>query len=93
MQSELQRFSIGEETAHFAKAVPCHDHAFDEALLCSCGVSWWNHQRLPEQCPVNARGRNRGEGAVHLRSRLIGGNVDAPARELQSDSQRDAARR
>lgn len=52
------------ETAPFPRAVPCGDHAFDDALVCRCGVSWSTHQRLPATCPLNARGRNRGEEEV-----------------------------
>ncbi len=69
MHSEPQRVSTGEETANFPRAVPCCDHAFDDSLVCRCGVSWWTHQRLTEKCPLNARGRNRGEEAVHPRTR------------------------
>jgi hypothetical protein len=63
------RVPAGGETAHTPRAVPCCDHAFDDALVCRCGVSWWTHQRLPETCPLNARGRNRGEDAVRPRAR------------------------
>ena len=61
--------SAEAEAAQFPRAVPCCDHAFDDALVCRCGVSWWTHQRLPDTCPLNARGRNRGEGAVPPRTR------------------------
>ncbi len=40
--------------------IPCSDHAFDEDLVCKCGMGWSVHQRHPERCPVNARGQNRG---------------------------------
>ena len=53
--------AVSEDAAAFPHAVPCCDHAFDDALVCRCGVNWWTHQRLPEACPLNARGRNRGE--------------------------------
>jgi hypothetical protein len=69
MNGATSQVSIGGETADFARAVPCGDHAFDDALVCRCGVSWWTHQRLPETCPLNARGRNRGEEAVRPRVR------------------------
>lgn len=49
------------EEASVSREVPCFDHAFDEALVCACGVSWWAHQREPQACRLNARGRNRGE--------------------------------
>jgi len=55
------RISAGGQAAHLPHAVPCGDHAFDDALVCRCGVSWGAHQRLPQTCPLNARGRNRGE--------------------------------
>jgi hypothetical protein len=40
-------------------AIPCGNHAFNEKLLCKCGVSWWQHQVLPRACPLDARGQNR----------------------------------
>jgi hypothetical protein len=61
--------SPGGETAHLPRSAPCFDHAFDDALVCRCGMNWWTHQRLPEKCPLNARGCNRGEGAVQPRTR------------------------
>ncbi len=42
------------------RAIPCGDHAFDEVLVCRCGATWWTHQRIPERCPLDARGQNRG---------------------------------
>jgi hypothetical protein len=63
------RVSAVGEPAEFPRAVPCCDHAFDDALVCRCGVSWWSHQGLPKACPLNARGRNRGEEAVGLHTR------------------------
>ena len=71
MNGAPPRVSAGGETAYFPRAVPCCDHAFDAALVCRCGVSWWTHQRLQETCPLNARGRNRGAEAVspHTRRR------------------------
>ncbi|MGH0034670.1 MAG: hypothetical protein ACQGVK_06545 [Myxococcota bacterium] len=60
MQSQ-PRPSTDGEPAHFPRAVPCFDHSFDETLVCRCGVSWWTHQRQPASCPLNSRGRNRGE--------------------------------
>ena len=68
MNGARLRVSSGGETAPFPRAVPCCDHAFDDALVCRCGVSWWTHQRLPDTCPLNARGRNRGEVAVRPRT-------------------------
>ncbi|MEN8181272.1 MAG: hypothetical protein ABFS46_01920 [Myxococcota bacterium] len=62
MNGTPPRVVVGGEVEHFPRAVPCRDHAFDEALRCRCGMSWWAHQLLPEACPLNARGRNRGEG-------------------------------
>ncbi|MCH2170092.1 hypothetical protein MK489_04870 [Myxococcota bacterium] len=49
------------EIEHLLGGVPCGDHVFDDALVCRCGVNWWTHQRAPKTCPVNARGRNRGD--------------------------------
>jgi hypothetical protein len=43
----------------FPLAVPCGNHAFNEKLVCKCGVSWWEHQVLPRPCPLDARGHNR----------------------------------
>ena len=60
--------SADGEIGQFPRAVPCCDHAFDHALVCRCGVSWWTHQRMPEACPLNARGRNRGEETVRPRA-------------------------
>jgi hypothetical protein len=57
------RVLAGEDVANIPRAAACSDHAFDDALICRCGVSWWTHQRLFNACPLNARGRNRGEGA------------------------------
>ena len=68
MNGKLPGVSAGE-AAQLPREVPCCDHAFDDALVCRCGVSWWTHQRLPEMCPLNARGRNRGEGAELPRAR------------------------
>lgn len=51
------------------RAVPCRDHSFDESLVCRCGVSWWTHQRTQAPCPLNARGRNRGEGTARANGR------------------------
>jgi hypothetical protein len=61
-------FSAGGDRAHFPRAASCCDHSFDDALVCRCGVSWWAHQWLPKTCPLNARGRNRGEDAVRRHS-------------------------
>ncbi len=68
MNAAQPRVTAGAEAAHFPGAVPCCDHAFDDALVCRCGVSWSTHQRLRETCPLNARRRNRGEEAMRPRT-------------------------
>jgi len=68
VNSAPRRVSDDAETEEFPRAVPCCDHAFDDALVCRCGVTWWNHQQLPETCLLNARGRNRGEEANRERT-------------------------
>ncbi|HKJ25518.1 MAG TPA: hypothetical protein VKB65_11885 [Myxococcota bacterium] len=42
------------------RAVPCRGHAFDEDLLCPCGVTWSEHQARPSRCRLGAQrcGRN-----------------------------------
>lgn len=60
MKGAPARVSGDREAAQFPRAVPCFGHAFGEALVCSCGASWWSHQRSPVKCSVNAWGRNRG---------------------------------
>jgi len=42
------------------RAVPCRGHAFDEDLLCPCGVTWSEHQTSPSRCRLGAQrcGRN-----------------------------------
>jgi hypothetical protein len=57
-----------EKVAEIPRAVPCGDHSFDDALECRCGASWSSHQQLRKACPLNARGRNRGEEAVRPRA-------------------------
>ena len=69
MNSAPPHVSAGGETAHIPSSEPCCDHAFDDALVCRCGVSWWSHQRLPVRCPLNARGCNRGEETARPRAR------------------------
>jgi hypothetical protein len=69
VNSTPQRVSAGGENAHLPRSAPCCDHAFNDALVCRCGVSWGTHQQLPERCPLNARGCNRGEEAVRPRTR------------------------
>jgi len=64
VNSALPRVAAERDAAHFPRAVSSCDHSFGDALVCRCGVSWWTHQWLPETCRLNARGRNRGEGAV-----------------------------
>ena len=68
MNGAPPRVSVDRETSHIPRSAPCGDHAFDDALVCRCGVSWWAHQRLPEKCTLNARGCNRGEQAAQPRA-------------------------
>lgn len=48
-----------------AGMVDSRGHAFDERLVCSCGVSWWAHQAVPVPCTVGARERNCRGGESH----------------------------
>jgi len=42
--------------------VPCRGHAFDDKLVCPCGMTWGAHQQSPQPCPLDARGRSRHSG-------------------------------
>jgi hypothetical protein len=35
--------------------ISCRGHAFDEDLVCSCGVTWQDHQRRPRPCRIHAQ--------------------------------------
>jgi hypothetical protein len=45
------------------RAVPCRGHAFDEALLCPCGTTWFEHQSAPRRCRVGAQRCKRADAA------------------------------
>jgi hypothetical protein len=47
-----------------SRAVPCRGHAFDEDLVCPCGVTWSEHQVSPRRCRLGAQRCGRNELAV-----------------------------
>jgi hypothetical protein len=43
--------------------ISCRGHAFGEDLACSCGVTWWEHQRRPRSCRIHAQRCHRAADA------------------------------
>lgn len=47
--------SHAERPAGIVRTVSCRGHAFDEDLVCSCGVTWSAHQNAPSRCRLDAQ--------------------------------------
>jgi hypothetical protein len=56
--------SYADRLTGVVRTVSCRGHAFDEELVCSCGVTWFEHQNAPVRCRVGAQRCKRAQPAT-----------------------------
>jgi len=64
--------------------ISCRGHAFGENLVCSCGVTWWAHQRRPRACRLHAQRCHRAGEAPVVEAVEAPADPGAPSVESRS---------